>query len=224
MAVGLTNGSINAGLYYEEEQSGSGRFLTASVNAFGSNVGAGVNTPHPNPYTRYDSIGITTDPTKSGIITQLSDITTSLDGYYYIVVANSTKTEIQSDIDEIATDLNGKLDTDGSNAPSKLSSALLSRFVPDYTNGISQTLTTSYQSYTCPTDGVVVIGGSISNNASNAALKINGVNVGYGFNNNSGSYNIGVNAEFIVGKGDICQFKTQVTGGAFYFYPMKGAN
>lgn len=34
---------------------------------------------------------------------------------YYIVVATSTKTAIQVDIDEIATDLNGKADVDGSN-------------------------------------------------------------------------------------------------------------
>ena len=34
---------------------------------------------------------------------------------YYIVIANSTKTEIEVDIDEIATDLNGKADVDGSN-------------------------------------------------------------------------------------------------------------
>ena len=75
MTLGLTNGSINAGLYYEEEQEGTGRFLTASVNALGSNVGAGVRTSHPNPYTRYDSVGVTTDATKSGIIAQLSGIT-----------------------------------------------------------------------------------------------------------------------------------------------------
>jgi len=35
---------------------------------------------------------------------------------YYIVIATSTKTDIQVDIDEIATDLNGKMDTDGTNA------------------------------------------------------------------------------------------------------------
>ena len=34
---------------------------------------------------------------------------------YYIVIANSTKTQIEVDIDEIATDLNGKADTDLSN-------------------------------------------------------------------------------------------------------------
>lgn len=36
---------------------------------------------------------------------------------YYIVIATSTKTDIQVDIDEIATDLNGKADTDLSNVP-----------------------------------------------------------------------------------------------------------
>ena len=34
---------------------------------------------------------------------------------YYIVIANTTKTAIEVDIDEIATDLNGKADTDLSN-------------------------------------------------------------------------------------------------------------
>ena len=34
---------------------------------------------------------------------------------YYIVVATTTKTDIEVDIDEIATDLNGKADVDGSN-------------------------------------------------------------------------------------------------------------
>lgn len=35
--------------------------------------------------------------------------------FIYIVIANNTKTEIQSDIDDIATDLNGKADIDGTN-------------------------------------------------------------------------------------------------------------
>ena len=35
--------------------------------------------------------------------------------FYYIVIATSTKTDIQVDIDEIATDLNGKADTDLTN-------------------------------------------------------------------------------------------------------------
>ncbi len=36
---------------------------------------------------------------------------------YYIVLANTTKTDIEVDIDEVVTDLNGKADTDLSNVP-----------------------------------------------------------------------------------------------------------
>lgn len=36
--------------------------------------------------------------------------------YYYIVIATQSKTDIQADIDNIATDLNGKCDVDGTNA------------------------------------------------------------------------------------------------------------
>lgn len=42
---------------------------------------------------------------------------------YYIVIATSTKTDIQVDIDEIATDLNGKADTDLSNTTPAISFA-----------------------------------------------------------------------------------------------------
>ena len=40
---------------------------------------------------------------------------------YYIVIATSTKTDIQVDVDEIATDLNGKADVDLSNVPTSKS-------------------------------------------------------------------------------------------------------
>lgn len=40
--------------------------------------------------------------------------------YEYVVIANSVKTEIEVDIDEIATDLNGKADVDGSNMVSSV--------------------------------------------------------------------------------------------------------
>lgn len=57
---------------------------------------------------------------------------------YYIVLATSTKTEIEVDIDEIATDLNGKMDTDLSNMSASVSakSLITSWGVPDYANRI----------------------------------------------------------------------------------------
>ena len=43
---------------------------------------------------------------------------------FYIVIANTTKTQIEVDIDEIATDLNGKADTDLSNLSNGLANTL----------------------------------------------------------------------------------------------------
>lgn len=109
MTLGLTNGS-KVGAIYEN-----------ASNAFSSNdnlYGATVGTSFSGTAGYFDNstgIGITTDSTKSGIITDLSNITTPVDGYYYIVVATSTKTDIEVDIDEIATDLNGKADVDLTN-------------------------------------------------------------------------------------------------------------
>ena len=56
----------------------------------------------------------------------------TIKAFYYIVVATSTKTDIQVDIDEIATDLNGKADVDLSNVPN--SRGILTE---SYVNGTS---------------------------------------------------------------------------------------
>ena len=58
---------------------------------------------------------------------------------YYIVIANSTKTEIEVDIDEIATDLNGKADTDLSNAifSSSVKNTIFSFGIPKFASSIN---------------------------------------------------------------------------------------
>lgn len=63
----------------------------------------------------------------------------SIKGYMYIVIANSTKTDIEVDIDEIATDLNGKLDTDLTNmaASQSAKNTIMGWGMPDYTNGVT---------------------------------------------------------------------------------------
>lgn len=81
--------------------------LVVSPNAYGTSLGT---SGLASSVVRNQSIGVTSDPTKSGLSAQLSNITTSLDGYYYIVIATSIKTDIEVDIDEIATDLNSKVD------------------------------------------------------------------------------------------------------------------
>lgn len=61
---------------------------------------------------------------------------------YYIVLATSVKTQIEVDIDEIATDLNGKADVDLSNTnlstfATKMNTAGIRTIVETYSNGAS---------------------------------------------------------------------------------------
>lgn len=67
--------------------------------------------------------------------------------YEYIVIATSTKTVIEVDIDEIATDLNGKADVDFSNANPNQTfiDTSMDWLMPDYSSAmdISSTVTTS---------------------------------------------------------------------------------
>lgn len=60
---------------------------------------------------------------------------------YYIVIATSTKTSIEVDIDEIATDLNGKADVDLSNInPTQtIKNTIVGWGMPDFSAGVSKT-------------------------------------------------------------------------------------
>ena len=85
--------------------------------------------------------------------------------YYYIVIATTTKTQIQVNIDEIATDLNGKADTDGSNINQGFSTSLASNMsntaniymsglnIPSSTIYDDLTLGASGSTYTAPANG-----------------------------------------------------------------------
>lgn len=74
----------------------------------------------------------------------------------YIVVANSTKTDVEVDIDEIATDLNGKADTDLSNinASQSAKDAIIEWGLPDYSAGI--VVQNANIPYVAPANGFII--------------------------------------------------------------------
>ena len=76
----------------------------------------------------------------------------SIKVFYYIVVANSTKTNIEVDIDEIATDLNGKADTGLSNINTNGKSLVSGLSMPS-NSYIGLTFGASGATYTAPTNG-----------------------------------------------------------------------
>lgn len=110
---------------------------------------------------------------------------------YYIVIANSIKTDIQVDIDEIATDLNGKADVDltNINAIGKNKVVTLAHeldFASAFT--VSTTNSSTAASYQCPDDGCL-FGDAFTTNTSAASLQVllnlNNYEVGTVWNNYS---------------------------------------
>lgn len=130
IALGLTNGTSTGGLAGQSEYIDVALGIIKPVaSAYGSAI------TNQGNYREYASgiYGVTTDPTKSGIVADLSDIP-ACNVYYYVVVATSTKTDIEVDIDEVVTDLNGKADADLSNVTN---TSGFRKLIKTYTNGAS---------------------------------------------------------------------------------------
>lgn len=143
---------------------------------------------------------------------------------FYIVIANSAKTAIEVDIDEIATDLNGKADVDLSNMNASLSAKneIVSWGMPDYANGISvQSANSLANAYTVPCDGFI--------NCAYLTTSTSGLphidNKTIGGHNLSSSVE---NVSFFISKGQkfYCTglISTQLGTMSNVFYPMKGAS
>ena len=135
---------------------------------------------------------------------------------YYIVIATTTKTEIEVDIDEIATDLNGKADVDLTNINTTAKTKIMNLCAPDYANKESKSVNTTY---TASSDGYLVA--RVDGAGVGVIIYINDVMVAtvpvYT------SYYCVANA--VVAKGDTYRFEQ--TGGTYmygYFIPMKGVN
>ena len=80
----------------------------------------------------------------------------TIKAFVYIVVATSVKTDIQVDIDEIATDLNGKAGTDLANVNNSGKSLAASWAMPSAI-GTDYTLPASTDTFTAPGNGYVSI-------------------------------------------------------------------
>lgn len=85
--------------------------------AFSINSGTVKREPSVVNANKTDVIGATFDASRSSSIYGNSNTVQpqTIKAFYYIVIATTTKTEIEVDIDDIATDLNGKADIDLNN-------------------------------------------------------------------------------------------------------------
>lgn len=154
----------------------------------------------------------------------------SIKGYVYIVISNVTKTAVQSDIDEIATDLNGKADTDLSNISPSTSakSTITSWGVPDYANQVRGDGISAFTYIACTKDSYVCVWGTdpYAVGAYGFVSPDNGVTTyvtGFLSTDTYAGNTWGNAAYFVCPKG--WSFTaTYEYGFSYAIYPMKGAN
>lgn len=107
---------------------------------------------------------------------------------YYVVIATSTKTTIEVDIDEVATDLNGKADTDLTNVENIGKSKMAHSAMPSSTYD-EWVVGASGSTYTAPADGWVIAQGACTASSGwanlytsenvNTSYTMYGANIGY---------------------------------------------
>lgn len=141
--------------------------------------------------------------------------------FIYIVIATSSKTEIQTNIDEITTDLNGKADTDLSNmsASQSAKNEIVSWGIPDWNNKIAITSVP----YTAPCAGIVSLYNASMKEFPGNSISVNGKEQTYFNPGNYGTWNL--SGYVIVDKNDVVTCSYFMQESEFnYFVPMKGAN
>ena len=132
------------GVITNSKVSGSGAFSTTQTSDLGISDSAKYG----------ESLKVSFDASRSSSIYGNSNTVQpqAIKVLYYIVIATTTKTEIEVDIDEIATDLNGKADTDLTNTTNQAKILISGMGMPSDTF-IDLTLGASGTTYTAPANG-----------------------------------------------------------------------
>lgn len=210
-AVGITNGSSYQAFTASGAQGSNYQLVGATTGGYGANIGS--SATGTNAFSTGQALGITTDPTKSGIEGKIN----SVEVFYYMVISTEGQTtKVEIDVNKVYEDLNLKANKDLSDVESVASSfkeASVGWGIPDYSAGISF----STKTYTTPSDGFIFCG--VSGNGSQSTT-INGNQVAI-------TYNTGVSCSYPqlclpVSKGDV--FKTNAGLNWARFYPLKGVN
>ena len=155
MSLGLTNGTRNLTLV-DHWDTGAVASPLISVNGYGKSIGTNGGTS--STVNGFPTIGVTTDPTKSGLIAQLaSGDASGITLRCFVVVANKSDNETAFDWSQWASSLAGKANIDASNFSSEGKSLLAGMAMPsEYIEDISGQIFTGIDNvplYTAPADG-----------------------------------------------------------------------
>ena len=163
------------------------------------------------------SITVSMDASRSSSVYGKSDTIQpqTVKVFYYVVVANVTKSAIVVDIDNIANDLDRKADKDLSNITNTAKETIVGWGMPDYSARVSRS---SNVEYTAESDGYIFA--QVYHNAetgtSSIQVTINSSNIGFA----PGATDYGRSQIYLpIKKGDVYKV---VANDGIVFYPIRG--
>lgn len=208
-AVGLTNGTSNAGMV---NISTSSIGIIGKTDYYGASVSS--STVATGNYA-LGTIGITEDATKSGIIANTTDSVSTYSGnkyhYFYIGQFSTTATEQTAGLNSSL--FNGKADIDLMNITASAKLLLCGLLVPDWANKVSIS-----SGYTATTVGWLVWQDRI--NRSDKWVAIDGVQIANSYGQ-TGDWADSAQAQILVGVGQVITYSMS-DNGFCYFVPCKG--
>lgn len=200
MALGLTDGINNAGAYY----SLTNHDIGAEQRLYGTTVGSTIAS-FEQFLANNKALSVTSDPEKSGLITDTSGVEIPEGWGLYFKVANAVQNLELLDAGEVLEAVANKVDM--ANTQWAVN-ACMPAIIPDYT-----AVVTVSSPYTAPKAGFI-----LWNNTGLGNCTVNGDTVYIGGNDAS---NEGP-AMLLLGSGDVISFTPDA--GSPCFIPMKGAN
>lgn len=140
----------------------------------------------------------------------------SIKGFLYMVVATSAKTEIQVNLDNVATDLNGKADVDLANLNTAGKTKVANLAMPSG-NYVALTLPSSGGNVTAPADGYFRL-----NMGSTSGTKFLGISIPHGASSYVHTVSGISNSEVTIPakKGDVAtiNYSADINGGFLFIY------
>lgn len=206
IVLGVTDGTTYYGLLTSKN---TVEHISGAPNLYGKNIGTQATDNLVG--TGVPGIGITTDPTKSGII---ADTTDTAQLRVMIQIADGATDEALETCTSVLADVADLKDMSNVTATGKATA--VGWGIPDYTAGIS-----FVSGYAIPKSGIIVCYTNVGSYRK-LKLKINGITVYNEVPDVSGTNQRYYTPSFIVGSGDIITFEENITNGTFY--PFKGVN
>ena len=227
IALGFTDGTDTGGLYRMQMSNLSGSAtLLLDKGSYGSATGQ-TATQDRTWGSSFITAGLTTDSTKSGIISSMTDSTSVYKGnkYLYFFVGQYTQTATEQTAGLNTELFNGKMDLDMSNMnPSQTAKQTIIRLSePDWSAGVDIEVPVQATPYVCPSDGIYCFCFMPASSQSN--LFVNGVKTAVCMRNSSSNNANKASSSAVLQKNDSIYFDVGTTTAntfASTFYPLKG--